>query len=69
MQADTTVMRFKLHIMSEYMSKHVEVKCLGLAINDMNLQAIRILWLPLYIKRFETLFKCLANLTYSLLVI
>ena len=39
MQADTTVMRFKLHIMSEYMSKHVEVKCLGLAINDMNLQA------------------------------
>ena len=47
--------------MSEYMSKHVEVKCLGLAINDMNLQAIRILWLPLYIKRFEIIIECLDS--------
>ena len=46
---------FELHIMSEYMNKHVEVKYLGLAINAMILQAIRIVWLPLYIKRFEIL--------------
>ena len=43
---------FKLHIMSGYMSKHVEVKYVGLAINDMSLQVsawlrIRIVWFPL----------------------
>ena len=41
---------FILRDISEYMIKHVDVKYLGLAINDMILQVIRIVWLPLYIK-------------------
>ena len=42
---------FKLHIITGYIDKHVEVKYLGLPINALILQASenRIVWLPLYI--------------------